>query len=541
MLLSKKRTLILFTIPGTLSLVIMGMFGWLWGGSRDFWIFLGLSWGNFLFFQGILLWFAIRNVIRPLKRLEEYFSGILEKQQGLAELPRGFENTIYKPYIDKYNRLIESIRDSFVDILNQTADSITQSSGLERKIKTFDQSLLRILGNQDRMVEEFTAINTEIQGQAMTAGNLEDSSNKIHSFLKVLNQDTSRVMDNANEGLVSLEASETHLKKLGEYIRGNQDYTGHLVRRLSEIENIIVSIKELADRTNLLSLNASIEAARAGEAGRGFAVVAEEVNKLADQSQVAVGDIASTIDSLVRDIQDSARQMDDISTEMEMLHEIGQKSFSSFRSILDSVRGISQEVGDITDRYSELSSGVIGMSASSADVHEKTEDIRARVMVNRKTVSFLADELSSLVARIEGMNGKAENILSSLQSFGTLSREEIKKQMEMAKASHGAWIEKLEEISHSDSGIEMDLETNPRRCRFGVFYHNSAVPHECSGDWAAIGELHEKIHHSAIQIHELQIKGEPEQIDSILDSTKKTSEDLKGLLDRCIVNVQKNM
>ena len=76
-------------------------------------------------------------------------------------------------------------------------------------------------------------------------------------------------------------------------------------KRSEEIGGIVNTINVIAERTNMLSLNASIEAARAGDAGRGFAVVAEEIRNLADRSAQATSDIAAIIRSLQEVVRSS--------------------------------------------------------------------------------------------------------------------------------------------------------------------------------------------------------------------------------------------
>src|SRR5512140_3508647 len=108
-------------------------------------------------------------------------------------------------------------------------------------------------------------------------------------------------------------------------------------KRVEEIGDIVQTINLIADRTNLLSLNASIEAARAGEHGRGFAVVAEEIRALADRATAASGDVAK----IIRALQGSAREAVQASVESAKVADEGTRQAGAaergLASILDGV------------------------------------------------------------------------------------------------------------------------------------------------------------------------------------------------------------
>ncbi|WP_276351456.1 methyl-accepting chemotaxis protein [Cohnella caldifontis] len=266
----------------------------------------------------------------------------------------------------------------------------------------------------DEMSGAFQEISAGAGLQADSASTISESVQRLNAFVQEMSVSNDTLLERAGDAARLSQDGQGHMQDLADIYESFKSEMGDLTSRFAELTSqleetgkISDTIQEIANQTNLLSLNASIEAARAGEQGRGFAVVAGEIRKLADMTARSAESISMQIVDFRNRTEVTRERLDQAARGMQHTEEVREQAAKAFHAIASAVETLKR----LTDRQNEMmdklgeQAGQIGDSTShlastseqaSATLQELTATLQSLSEMNRVSLERIRQAESNL-------------------------------------------------------------------------------------------------------------------------------------------------
>ena len=329
-----------------------------------------------------------RTVVRPVRKLTDQLHSLSEGD---------LSDPVTMKRSDELGRLADAARNlhAFLaetgTLMNRFAQ---QLSGTSEALQT---NARRVADHSDQSHQRIEQIATAMNEMSATAQDVANHATSVSGETKEASAEATEADDRTQQASHSMG-------RLSDQIRMSAETVEKLAGDGRKVSDVMGVIREIADQTNLLALNAAIEAARAGEAGRGFAVVADEVRSLAAKTQEATTRIDSIVETITRGSNDA--------TEFMKASEIVASETS------EAVEAVRQTLAGISSRMAQINEATVQVATAAEEQTNVSDDINRNVTDVAETAESMresAEENLRRVPELDNMAREARDLASRIR------------------------------------------------------------------------------------------------------------------------------
>lgn len=286
---------------------------------------------------------------------------------------------------DAFNKLLDKLQASLKSIscsAQSVASAANEMATTSKQAATASNQQSEAASGMAATIEEMTVSINHVAERAEETNRLSKEAGRL-----------------AGEGELVIKETGKDIQDIATTVNQAAELISGLERHSQQIANVVQVIKEVADQTNLLALNAAIEAARAGEQGRGFAVVADEVRKLAERTAASTQEIGATIASMRSSASNAVTSMEGVVAKVVIGVEKAQAANVSICQIGEAARGAVDMVEEIAAALRQQGSAANSIASQVERIAQMAEECSAAVNNGARAATEL-DHLSEGMQQI---------------------------------------------------------------------------------------------------------------------------------------------
>lgn len=366
----------------------------------------------------LLLFVVVRRMV---KTLHEGTNALDQLAKGKLNIEMHKTTQSRKDEVGNISRGIMQLREELKEIissiqeqsrvLNEASDHLMEKAGITAEhIEQVERAVEEIAQGATGQAEETQKATENI----IIMGNMiEETAEEIEA----MSESAKRIQDMGQTAVSTLQDLQSINVKTKDSIDVIYEQTNTTNISAQKIKEATVLITEIAEETNLLSLNASIEAARAGEQGRGFAVVAAQIQKLAEQSNESARQIEEIINSLLGDSERAVKTMDEVKTIMGQQNANVEKTDQQVKQVLGQVGQALEALGRVADKTEKLNQAKANVTDTVQNLTAVAQENAASTQESAASVTQVSEVIRGVEEIVRKQKESVEQLHRSMQIF----------------------------------------------------------------------------------------------------------------------------